>query len=241
MNSEEKQLKNAERLLEQAGYTVPQLIQAFGKYNSKMLMLGDADYSKFAMTYEQLKQSDLDKTEKGKRLEELATILFEKSVTNIFDVYRNCRTSTNEIDILLRWSEHARMSAINTAFPCFGESFLCECKNYNGKVDVTYVVKFCSLMLVTGTNLGIMVSWDGVTGRGSWSDSKGLIKKIALKENKYIVVIDKNDLCRIYNKEASIFSMIYDKYLALQTEVDYSKYILKHDAELDLGKIRRGL
>lgn len=35
--------------------------------------------------------------------------------------------------------------------------------------------------------------------------------------------------------------MIYDKYLALQTEVDYSKYILKHDAELDLGKIRRGL
>ena len=118
---------------------------------------------------------------------------------------------------------------------------MCECKNYNGKVDVTYVGKFCSLMLVTGTNLGIMVSWDGVTGRGSWSDSKGLIKKIALKENKYIVVIDKNDLCRIYNKEASIFSMIYDKYLALQTEVDYSKYILKHDAELDLGKIRRGL
>lgn len=158
-------------------------------------------------------------------------VLFEKSVSVFFDVYRNCRNSTNEIDLLIRWTENARMAQIHSAFPCFGESFLCECKNYGRRVSVTYVGKFCHLMNCTNTSLGVMVSWEGITSRGAWSDSSGLIKKIALKENRYIVVLDKNDFERIYRKEASIFSIVNDKYLALKHEIDYSKYILKHEAE----------
>ena len=84
---------------------------------------------------------------------------------------------------LIRWTESARLSGFQAAFPCFGDSFLCECKNYDGAVNVTYVGKFSSLMSVTDSNFGIMISWDGVTGRGKWSDSQGLIKKIALREN----------------------------------------------------------
>lgn len=49
------------------------------------------------------------------------------------------QNSTNEIDLLIRWTESARFSGISGAFPCFNESFLCECKNYKGKVGVTYV------------------------------------------------------------------------------------------------------
>lgn len=126
------------------------------------------------------------------------------------------------------------MSGIDDAFPFFGDFFLCECKNYDGNVNVTYVGKFCYLMNVTGTKLGIMIAWDGITARGPWSDSRGLIKKFALKEDKYVIVIDKDDLSRIYKKEASIFSIINDKYLALKCEIDFSKYILKHEAESQL-------
>lgn len=64
-----------------------------------------------------------------------------------------------------------------------------------------------------------------------WSDSQGFIKKIALSDKKYIIVLDKYDLKKIYNKQESVFSLVYDKYTALKNEIDYSKYILKHEAE----------
>ena len=85
-------------------------------------------------------------------------------------------------------------------------------------------------MSVTNTNFGIMVSWDGVSGRTKWNDSKGLIKKIALHESKYIIVIDKNDLKQICDRKKNLFSLIYDKYVALKEEIDYETYIVKHEA-----------
>lgn len=228
---DEDRFRSAEQLLKQAGYTLADLMTASSRYNSRLLMLAEEHRIQCSHLYSEIKDGGLTKRQKGQKLEELTSILFSKSVENLFDVYRNCRTSTNEIDLLIRWTENARLSGISNAFPCFGESFLCECKNYNGSVKVTYVGKFCSLMAVTNTNFGIMVSWDGVSGRGKWSDSKGLIKKVALHENKYIIVIDKDDLKQICDCEKSIFSLIYDKYTALKNEIDYDKYIVKHEAQ----------
>ena len=78
---------------------------------------------------------------------------------------------------------------------------------------------------------GIMLSWEGITSRGACSDSKGLIKKIALKDNIYIIVIDKTDLKEIYEKRNNVFSIVFDKYILLKNEIDYSKYIKKHECE----------
>lgn len=231
MDLDEKKLQEAETLLNQIGYTLPELLMSRKNRNSKLLMLDDGSYDKFQILYNQLKYNPLSTQDKGKKLEELSFLLFKHSANGLFDVFHNCRTSTNEIDLLVRWTENARLSGINTAFPCFGESFLCECKNYNAPVNVTYVGKFYSLMVTTNTDLGIMISWDGVTGRGPWNDSKGLIKKIALKDRKYIIVIKKEDLFQIYEKKASIFSIVYDKYIALKNEIDYVKYIQPHPAE----------
>ncbi len=90
---------------------------------------------------------------------------------------------------------------------------------------------FLVLAILFCANVRIMISWDGVTGRGKWSDSQGLIKKIALREKRYIIVLDKFDLKKIYEKKESVFSIIYDKYIALKNETDYDKYIEKHEAE----------
>lgn len=217
--------------MHQSGYTLATLMKASCKYNSPLLMMSDDDIEKYRILYDCINNGGLKGSEKGKKLEELSTLLFQNSVSNLFDVYKNCRTSTNEIDLFIRWTENARVSGLNGAFPCFGESFICECKNYDRAVSVTYVGKFCSLMMVEDKTFGIMISWDGVTGRGSWSDSKGLIKKIALGEKKFIIVLDKYDLKRIYNKEDSVFSIVYDKYTALKNEIDYNQYIQRHELE----------
>lgn len=191
----------------------------------------DENRDKCIEIYDIIKNDSLSSGTKGKKLEELTYILFNKSVENVFDVYRNCKTSTNEIDLMIRWTENARLAGINSAFPCFGESFLCECKNYKGPVDVTYVGKFGHLMTISNVDFGIMVSWKGISGKTKWDAAKGLIKKFALHENKYIVVIDKDDIFEICEKKKSIFSLIYDKYMALKLEIDYSTYLKKHGAE----------
>lgn len=222
---------NAEQLLKQAGYTLSDLMQDASKYNSSLLRFRKEDLDACKKLYAEIEKDSLDTGEKGKKLEELARILFEQSVEKLFTVYKNCRTSTNEIDLLVRWTEEARLSGMSQSFPFMGDTFLCECKNYDGKVSVTYVGKFCSLMLVTDTDFGVMISWDGVTGRSKWNDAQGLIKKFALSSKKYIVVLDKYDIKKICEEKKNLFSLLHDKYLALKDDIDYQKYIEKHDAE----------
>lgn len=231
MDLEEKRFRDAENLLNQSGYTLAEFLRDSSRYKSTLLMLPDDELRAYQKLYADIATGGLSKGEKGKKLEELSTILFQKSAGSLLDVYRNCRTSTNEIDLLIRWTERARLSGVQAAFPCFGDSFLCECKNYDGPVNVTYVGKFSSLMSAANTNFRIMISWEGITGRNKWSDSQGLIKKIALREKRYIIVLDKDDLEKIYKKEESVFSVIYDKYIALKNEIDYRQYIDRHEAE----------
>ncbi len=231
MNDEKKIINKTEELLSEIGMNLSQLISFLGNKKARVLNLDEENYKKFAEIYEKLSLKKYHKNDKGRLLEELTQILFQKGCINLFHCLRNCRTSTNEIDMLIEWTQQARLMGLNTAFSCFGDSFLCECKNYKKKVDVTYVGKFASLLLVTGTKLGIMLSWEGITSRGDWSDSKGLIKKIALKDNIYIVVIDKTDLKEIYEKRNNVFSIVFNKYISLKNEIDYSKYIKKHECE----------
>lgn len=228
---ENKIVDEAEIFLYNHGITLSDLILLTGKRNSALLLLNREGYKKFAICYEKIRDKDFREADKGKLLEQVMYSIFTQGYSTIWDCRKNCRTSTNEIDLQLNWTENARLAHIDASFPCFGESFLCECKNYKGAVNVTYVGKFYSLLKVTNSQVGILISWEGISGRGSWSDSKGLIKKIALRENVYIIVIDKDDLKKIYEKEGNILSIIYDKYIALKNEIDYSTYIKPHENE----------
>lgn len=220
--------------MNQTGYTVADLVNHLGRQHSSLLNMPDDYIDRCKAIFMDIDKGQLSGEEKGKKLEELTRILFETSAGSLLDVYKNCRTSTNEIDLLIRWTDNARLAGINGAYAFMGDTFLCECKKYDKAVGVTYVGKFSSLMSVTNTDFGIMVSWEGVTGRGKWSDSEGLIKKIALREKRYIVVLGKEDLRSICQKENNVFSTLYDKYTALKNETDYAKYITKHNAEDEL-------
>ncbi len=233
MKDEKINVEEIEDFLTDKGLTPYQLIYMLGKNNSSVLNLNQEDQCQFQQLYTEISNGCQDAGTKGKKLEKLISLLFENPTGSFFECRRNCRTSSNEIDLLLTWNENARMTNITAAFPCFGDTFLCECKNYDGKVDVTYVGKFYSLLSLADVKLGILIAWDGVTGRGGWDSAKGLIKKIALKEGIFIIVIDKDDLKEINEGKRHIYSLIYDKHTALRNDIDFSKYVSRHPAESD--------
>lgn len=227
----------AKEFLSQKGITFSQLFQILGTRKSSLLNIQEKELKEFINIYDKIENKEYEKQQKGSLLEQLSAIIFFKGAQKLLNVRKNCRTSTNEIDILLEWTEEARILNLNNSYSCFGENFICECKNYNGPVGVTYVGKFCSLLRECDAKLGIMISWEGVTGKGNWDSAKGLIKKIALKEKIYVVVLDKNDLKEIYENRNNIFQLVYEKYNALKLDIEYSKYIVKHEAEDELKMI----
>lgn len=228
---QEQIASDIEAQLTSAGMTLSQLVQFYGSKNSALLNLSAEQYAQFSRYYNLLIAQDYSTFSKGKLLENITSVLFQNS---LFYIRRNCRTCTNELDLLVEWSEISRLSLINQGFPCFGDSFICECKNYSSAVDVTYVGKFFSLLHLANTYLGIMIAWDGITGRNNWKDAKGLIRKIALGAHTFIVIIDKHDLQDIYEQKTTIFSLVNEKYQALKNDIDYSQYVKNHPAEKQL-------
>jgi len=231
MANESEINKKSEAFLDDIGMTPAEWLSAMGKYNSRLLQIDEANYKNFSVLYEKIVNKDFQQKDKGKLLEELTYLLLYQSYQGFFECRKNLHTSSNEIDLQLCWTENARMAGLNGAFPFLGESFLCECKNYKKKVDVTYVGKFFSLLRLARCKTGIMIAWDGITKRSKWSDASGLIHKIALRDDTYIITIEKNDLQAIYEKKTNIFSILHNKFHALQNEIDYSVYIQPHELE----------
>ena len=178
------------KLIEENGYSIRDYFRETGTYSSSLMNLSSEAQKEFNNYYDQLTIGVAGKREKGELLEKLTSSLFNN---DLFCIRRNCRTSTNEIDVLVDWSKQARIYGLNSAYPFLGELVLCECKNYENSIGVTYIGKFASLLSATSTSTGIMVSWEGVSGQ-KWSYGSGLIKKLALAEQKMILVINKYDL-----------------------------------------------
>ena len=188
--------------------------------------------------YNEMKASDIGapknlNTLKGKSLEELASYLLEIS-GNLFEVKQNLRTTTNEIDQVFIPKPKAKLLIANGIINKKYELFLGECKNYNRSVDVTYVGKFCSLLLTNQIKLGIMFSYHGISGSG-WSNASGIVKKFYLHkerdEDRYCIIeFSKEDFIAI-DKGENFLQIIENKILSLRLDTDYTKYLSKHPAE----------
>lgn len=170
---------------------------------------------------------------KGKSLEELATYLLKIS-GDLFEVKQNLRTTTNEIDQVFIPTQKAKVLIANGIIDKHYELFLGECKNYNKSVDVTYVGKFCSLLLTNQIKFGLLFSYRGISGSG-WSNASGLVKKFYLHkekdEDRYcIIAFSKDDFIAIDNGE-NFLQIVEDKLLSLRLDTDFREYLSKHPAE----------
>lgn len=217
------------QMIEHEGYTLTQLMQYIAKRKTRLMQLNDAAYKKFCGLMNQLDKQKVGDCTRGELLEQIISTIFDDGYRVLVECRKNCRTSSNEIDLLLSWTENAKFAGFCDVYPCFGEMFLCECKNYTGKVSVTFVGKFYSLLKISGCKFGILISIDGVTGKGKWDAGQGLIKKIALKDDIYIIDLNLEDLKKIQENEGDIFHILYEKWQALRMDIDYSKYISAHE------------
>ena len=219
-----------DQFMDQLGLSPAQLIKILATKDTSFLQMSDENHQIFCKLYDDILNPSFTTKEKRDKLEALVTTLFITSFPNMFIVRKNCRTSSNEIDLLVSWSQKANEIGANSEFRDLGNTFLCECKNYDGKVNVTYIGKFSSLLTCSDSKLGILVAWEGVTGTG-WNNGSGLIKKIALSEKRYILVITQQDLKMIYLKKTNLFALLGDKFQALKQDIDYEKYIQKHELQ----------
>jgi len=185
MANESDIVKKSEAFLNDIGMTATEWLLTMGKYKSHILQLDDTSYKKFAELYEKIINKDFKQSDKGKLLEDLSTLVLYQGYAGIFECRRNLRTSSNEIDLQLCWTENARMAGIDRVLPFLENSFLCECKNYKKSVDVTYVGKFCSLLLTNQVKLGILFSFHGISGNG-WNAAAGLVKKFYLHKHPFL-------------------------------------------------------
>ncbi|MED4781010.1 acetylglutamate semialdehyde dehydrogenase [Brevibacillus choshinensis] len=166
----------------------------------------------------------------GKSLENLVTFLLDKSA--IFSVLNNLHTSTNEIDQLVQLNPTGKEFRNRGLIDIKDDFFLCECKNYLKKIDVTWVGKFYSLLRVSNGNgkLGIIFSYYPLSGKSGWTDGIGLTKKIHLKENYSIISFSRSDYEQIL-QGSSLISLIHAKMIALSTDTNYLHHLSEHPAQ----------
>lgn len=170
---------------------------------------------------------------KGEALENLVSYLLKIS-GGIFYVDRNLRTSTNEIDQLVSLTPKGKILLSYHLLNPKLENFLGECKNYDKSISVTYIGKFCSLLLTNNIKLGIMFSYHGVSGT-SWSNGAGLIKKFYLHkeklEDRYCIINFSIKEFEAILDGKNLLQIIDEQLTSLQLDTDYSKYLSRHPAE----------
>ena len=74
----------------------------------------------------------------------------------------------------------------------------------------------------------MIISDSKISGRSKWSDGRGLCRKVALKDDVYIVNISFDDLKRIDEENVSILKIIDDKIneMKLDIEISYKEHEL---------------
>lgn len=200
-------------------------ISKYKELLEKFKMINNVDSNKY--------ESDNVHIEKGKALEDLVSYLMKIS-GDIFYVDRNLRTSTNEIDQIFSLKTKGKILLSYRLINDKLETFLGECKNYNKPVDVTYIGKFCSLLLTNQVKLGILFSYNGISGE-NWSNGSGLVKKFYLSkeriEDRYCIIdFSIKEFESILNGK-NILQIIDEQLKSLQFDTDYTRHLSKHPAE----------
>ena len=222
-------IEKAEKILAESGVDISTFLDYCVTKDKSFLKMPDTIKEQFYDSFDKLKSNYNTTKEKGDALERLAGYL-TYSEGNLFDLKNNIRTSSNEIDLFLTPSDKGKI-VFNNYYKFIGDGLLCECKNYSDNLGVTYVGKFFSLLCLSGFKIGIIFTLKGVTGKHEWTDSKGLIRKIALKEDMYILDFTLEDYKKIKENDVLFLDMVERKYIALKNDISYAEYISQHEAE----------
>jgi hypothetical protein len=150
---------------------------------------------------------------KGKTLERLANLVFE-GMPFLVVKYRNLRTSSSEIDLVLQYKGWDRP----TLFDDFGRYVLVECKNWGSPIAAKQVRDFIGKMRKTRVSLGVIFAKNGITGAHSGVDALRELHSAFDQDNIYVIIVSEEDLEAV--KDGISF---YD---ILDTKVDQLRFDL---------------
>ena len=142
--------------------------------------------------------------EKKESLENLAEYLF--STIQGFEVRPSIRTSTSEIDRLIRNnSSHPDLKLL-------GDYVQLECKNWSEPVGANEIRDFVGKLRNARCNSGILISKNGITGDCNWiNDAKGEIRN-AFQQSEIIVInLTLGDLRDILDCK-NLIALVLEKY-----------------------------
>lgn len=111
-----KTLQKLDKFLNEEGLNAFELIQLIGECKSSLLNMSDENAQRFDAIYEKLCSQEIAKEEKGGLLEDLTAMLFWTGHARLFECRRNCRTSTNEIDVQINWTQQSRLRGQSAHF-----------------------------------------------------------------------------------------------------------------------------
>lgn len=190
------------------------------------------EYNRLLDDFKKKNSSKCSMKEKGDSLENIASFVLKSG--NIFEVYKNVRTSTNELDQLVKTTVNGSILCSNGILDSRLSNFIGECKNYSKGVSVTYVGKVCSLLQTMNIKICILFSYKGITGSG-WKDASGLVKKFYMsKENqneKYCIIDFNISDFESIKSGNNFLKIIEDKIMALKIDTDYTTFLSGHEAE----------
>lgn len=218
------------------GFNIEEFLKmrnSFSLFKNEAKNLSDNDKLEFKKMLKDLKLYANAK-EKGTKFEQL--VLFVINKIAIFEGIENVRTSTNEIDILIRLSDVGKIMLNDNLINIKSNVLLAECKNYeNSKIDVTMVGKFCSLLLNSPSRIGLFISINGFKGRGKWDSAKGLAKKFYYykesENEKYFILDITLSEIQEYVLNKSFVDLIEEKITEIELDTEYKNLIEKHEAE----------
>lgn len=186
-----------------------------------------------------LAKNNLTPSQKGNLFEEYIEKILKLNEKDI-KISKNVRTSDNELDFYLKLTLDAKMKRSREIIPSYiPDHIIFECKNYNEKLPITYINKFYSILIAKSYKMGILLSYNGITGEDKvgWSEGAGFIKKINLLalhyqelsciENKmcplkkkypYLCYVNKDKIKNLENENYNLFEWIDD--LVEETKVD---------------------
>ncbi|WP_430836489.1 hypothetical protein [Clostridium sardiniense] len=183
---------------------------------------------------------------KGELLEDMIKVLILN--TSLFSLFDNITNDSNEYDIITKLSEKGQ--ALSKVIPEELTSLvICECKNYQDTIGVTWIGKLYSLLELSDLKLGIIFSYEPLTGMKikkdedykeeyGWKDANGLTRKIFLKKGIYIININKEDYEAIHKKEKGIFDIIEKKCEELRILANIEKEKKNHPSQVNVEKIK---
>ncbi len=162
----------------------------------------------FSSLLEQVNSNEGTSTERGNRLEDLASYLFLLIPT--LTPRRNLleETLAFETDIVVRNLNPQS----NLLADLLGRHFLVECKNWISRVGVQGVGYFLHRMRLTHAQFGVIFAKSGITGNEEPEKAAYSIVRKSFHEDRSIcVVIDNNDLVEIGEETLTFRSLLLER------------------------------